>query len=73
MPLAINKVVYGSNTIIDLTEDTVCPEFLYKGVKAHAADGTIITGTAEITVDGTKLIMPEGLCTVISSQEESNV
>lgn len=59
-----NKVIFGVTTLIDLTNDTVTPNKLYKNITAHSADGTIITGTAEITVEGTKLIMPEGLITV---------
>jgi len=50
--------------LIDLTADTVTAEKLYKGATAHKKDGTKITGTAEVTVSGTKLIMPEGLITV---------
>ena len=73
MPRVINKVVYGSDTLIDLTADTVSAESMFKGLTAHAADGSIITGTAEITVSGTKLIMPAGLCTPINSEEEINV
>lgn len=64
---AINKVVYGDRTLIDLTEDTVHPDRMYKGDTAHAADGTEITGTAEITVQNTTLIMPEGLCTLLGT------
>ena len=60
----INKVIYGTSTLIDLSEDTVTPERMYKGITAHMADGSITTGTAEVTVDGTKLIMPIGLITV---------
>lgn len=63
----INKVIYGTSTLIDLTEDTVSPDRMYKGDIAHAADGSIVTGTAEITVDGTTLIMPEGLCNLIGT------
>ena len=62
--MAINKVVYGANTLIDLTSDTVTASKLYKGTTAHAKDGSTITGTAEVTVSGTKLVMPEGLITV---------
>ncbi len=64
MANVINKVVYGGTTLIDLTADTVTAEKLYKGATAHKKDGTKITGTAEVTVSGTKLIMPEGLITV---------
>lgn len=65
--MAINKVVFGEDTLIDLTADTVHPDRMYKGDTAHAADGTTITGTAEVTVEGTTLIMPEGLLTPIGT------
>lgn len=55
----INKVIYGTSTLIDLTEDTVTPRTLYKGLKAHGSDGTTITGEAEITVDNNTLVLPE--------------
>lgn len=63
----INKIIYGTSTLIDLTQDTVDPDRMYKGDTAHAADGSMITGTAEIVINGTTMIMPEGLCTVIST------
>ncbi len=43
--MAINKVVYGGKTLIDLAADTVASETLLTGRTAHMADGTIITGT----------------------------
>lgn len=43
--MAISKVVYGNNVLIDLTADTVLPEHLIKGYTAHGADGEPITGT----------------------------
>ena len=43
--MAVNKVVYGTEILIDLTNDTVTPDTLFKGCTAHRADGTIITGT----------------------------
>lgn len=42
--MAVNKVVYGNETLIDLTNDTVVPEALQRGYTAHKADGTIIDG-----------------------------
>lgn len=42
--MAVNKVVYGKKTIIDLTEDTVTPETLLEGVTAHNAAGEKIVG-----------------------------
>ena len=49
--MAVNKVVYGDTTLVDLTEDTVTPETLAKGVTAHAADGSLIVGVMELTVE----------------------
>ena len=43
--MAINKVVYGGNTLIDLTSDTVTADKLASGIKAHDASGAVITGT----------------------------
>lgn len=43
--MPVNKVVYGGNILIDLTNDTVTADTLFKGYIAHRADGTIITGT----------------------------
>lgn len=40
----VNHVEYNSNTLIDLREDTVTPENLLYGIKAHAANGSQITG-----------------------------
>ena len=43
--MAINKVVYSGNTLIDLTQDTVTPETLAEGATAHNASGERIVGT----------------------------
>ena len=45
--MAISKVVYGGQTLIDLTADTITEEKLLKGVTAHGADGEAITGTCD--------------------------
>lgn len=45
--MAISKVVYGGNTLIDLTGDTVVANKLLKGYKAHGADGEIINGSCD--------------------------
>ena len=55
-----NKIVYGGETLIDLTMDSVTPEALKKGVTAHAADGSRITGTMappELVQDATTKIL----------------
>ena len=45
MSKAISKVVFGGNTLIDLTQDTVVADKLLQGYTAHGADGNIVTGT----------------------------
>lgn len=44
--MAVNKVIYDGNTLIDLTSDTVTAESLLSGYTAHDASGASITGTA---------------------------
>lgn len=46
--MAINKVVYGSNTLIDLTEDTVTADDVASGVAFHLPDGASAIGNANI-------------------------
>lgn len=41
----VNKVVYGGNTLIDLTADTITAADLASGVTAHDKSGATITGT----------------------------
>ena len=40
-----NKVIFGGNTVIDLSGDTVTPDKLALGETAHDRDGEQITGT----------------------------
>lgn len=49
--MAISKVIYGGNTLIDLTQDTVEASKLLSGYKAHGADGEAITGTCDYDVN----------------------
>lgn len=44
--MAINKVIYQGNILVDLTKDTVTPETLMEGTTAHAKNGELIVGTA---------------------------
>ena len=43
--MAISKVIFGGDTLIDLTADTVTADQILKGKTAHGADGEVITGT----------------------------
>jgi hypothetical protein len=45
--MAISKVIYGGETLIDLTADSVKADKLLKGITAHGADGEKITGTCD--------------------------
>lgn len=42
--LSVNKVVYNNETLIDLTTDTVTPEYLLWKQTAHQANGSKIDG-----------------------------
>lgn len=46
--MAVNKVTYGGETLIDLTGDTVQPQAMMAGYTAHAANGEVITGSLAI-------------------------
>ncbi len=44
--MAYNKIVYGNETLIDLTADTVSPDKLAQGITAHDKSGSVIEGTS---------------------------
>ena len=44
--MAFNKIVYGSDVLIDLTGDTVSEDTLAKGITAHDKSGEVIVGTS---------------------------
>ena len=47
----ISKVVYGGQTLIDLTSDTIKDDKLLQGYTAHGADGELINGTCTFDAD----------------------
>ena len=51
--MAISKVVYGGNTLMDLTGDSVTADKLLKGTTAHGKDGEPVVGTCEFAVNST--------------------
>lgn len=59
----VNKVVYGGNTLIDLTGDTVTPQTMLAGVTAHAANGQAITGQATVPTKTSDLENDSGFIT----------
>lgn len=58
--MAVNKVVLGEDTLIDLTADTVSADKLSKGVTAHDMAGEPIVGTMEAG-GGTNYTFTDGL------------
>lgn len=42
--MAINKIIYGGDTLLDLTSDTITASDLAYGVTAHDRSGAAITG-----------------------------
>lgn len=47
----VNKVIYGGQTLIDLTSDTVTASDILTGKKAHDKSGAQITGTCSYDAD----------------------
>jgi hypothetical protein len=59
--MAINKVEFDGQTLIDLTGDTVTQQDVLNGKSFHSADGVQRSGTAsapvsDVTVDGTSVV-----------------
>ena len=49
--MAINKIIYGGETLLDLTADTVAESTLLSGATAHDKAGNVITGTCTFDSD----------------------
>ena len=49
--MAVNKIIYGNQTIIDLTSDTIDATKILYGYTAHDKSGTIITGSCDYDAD----------------------
>lgn len=49
--MAINKVIYGGNVLIDLTGDTVAADKVLSGYTFHGKDGVAATGTLTYDAD----------------------
>ena len=47
----VNKVIYGGNTLIDLTGDTVTADKILSGYTAHGASGAPLTGSCTYDAD----------------------
>jgi hypothetical protein len=49
--MAVNKVIYGGNTLIDLTGDTVTSDVVLQNYTAHDKSGAEIVGSCTYDVD----------------------
>lgn len=64
--MAVNKVVYGGNTLIDITDTTVTADKILSGYGAYGAngswiDGSIVTKTASnLSASGDTVTVPAG-------------
>lgn len=65
--MAVNKVVYGGSTIIDISDSTVTEDTLSNGVTAYSASGEKITGTRVDVTYSTGTETTEGLTKLYSS------
>lgn len=66
--MAVNKVVYGGETLIDLTSDTVTPETLAEGVTAHDAAGNLIIGTMSTAALEARVLELESRFDILASE-----
>lgn len=53
--MPVNKIIFGSEVLIDLTSDTVSSDMLMKGVTAHDKTGNVIVGTGDFVSETTVL------------------
>ena len=59
--MAVNKVIYGETTLLDLTSDTVTAANLCNGVTAHDKAGEKITGTNPYNASNIEPVASESL------------
>lgn len=70
--MGINKVVYGTTVLVDLTNDTVRPESMLLGTRAHARNGDLIEGTMTGSQNGI-LVQLEGVIPTYKSTKSVTI
>lgn len=71
--MAVNKVNYGDETLIDLTEDTVSEDTLLNGVTAHSSSGNKVVGTVTVPTKVSELTNDKGFTTIKELDLPANV
>lgn len=78
--MAVNKVIYDGNTLVDLTGDTVTATDLADGVKATGADGNPIVGLmqkvtidAELSTTSTNPVQNKVISAALNSKADSSM
>lgn len=66
--MAVNKVNYGDEILIDLTEDTVTTDSLLNGVTAHSSNGERIVGNVTVPTKVSELTNDSGYLTAVPSE-----
>ena len=68
--MAINKVVFGDDTLVDLTSDTVTEEDVLNGVTFHDKSGLMKSGSLkpvlDVEVDGDSIVDQYGVANITS-------
>ena len=70
--MAYNKVIYGGDTLIDLTGDTVTDADMLSGKKAHDKSGASITGSMTNRGAVSATINPGGSYTIPAGYHDGN-
>ena len=60
----VSKIIYGNNTLIDLTSDDVTADKVLAGYHCHDASGAQITGTAGAYIDGSTTVIPSSQASI---------
>ena len=66
--MAVNKVVYGGNTIVDISDSTVSASDMAEGVIAYEANGEKVTGNVHVESANNTFKDGEAVYSSITSQ-----
>ena len=76
--MAYNKIIYGGDTLIDLTSDTVTADKMLSGTTAHNKAGVVVQGhiitksSSDLTASGATITAPAGYYATAASKSVSS-